>query len=951
MGKKKHRVKKPTARPPPPDSTIVESDSKQATLAINSSDPEINSEGLRALSAFRSGDSKKALEMIKESISIHQDSPHLHCLEVFMHHSLAEKAGKGTDTQLEHLTNAACSAELAVELFPNLVEFSLLHAALLCKLAVINDKEWEKVIEVCICTLKIENPDDMLMGSNLVDVFVGSFLGKEKVGMLNKESRIETMKEQILNYLVDLWIQKHHKLTAMKAEGEAKGDNMIKEDAMGLATREKQIAAIIRDLEQQMTYYNNKKSYQADKKVVKYDRFWSTLTPEAKRDFLKVNIKEVERHVKSLKNVVEILSEALCFAKEHKTWKLSECFICLEKFCNHQSYRNHFRRSHWKDHEIIVHTVQSIKKADAASEWIEMIMNGVWKPVNTDKAIECIGNKMKSDKGLDMHKAYVKGRDGVESDQRRDSLDRRAKILQKIQFTFLLLLLKGEDMGRQVVYWTIRYAICKFESITPSSQFKCDSQKINVICFLGASQMKELLVFVNDLILVHNCGLDQSSRMDIFIDNRYLGLDNKERLVFNGDFSCLLLDERLLWGELNGANVADESAVLPDGNEVVSWLHLCPNIGAYSRLWKRLRDSRRGKAKDIFGIILEECSHLAPAQSRISELSSKMKAVEALENNFFEEITTRKQRQEHVFKHTDNCIKLPLQKLKMQILRNMALVDAAIWRRTHVILMFYLTIDKLSSYDYRSIIVPLLKSFLQTHLENLFQKDDEARIERVLSELEHDDKKKNIKKGADSVKQKQENKKNEKKKKKFRKAEESKGNASDKHLQSPKKEAEQDDNPNPKVDENAYESIAMGEKLLREHLEKQMQFELRTGAPVQAEAAGAPVQAEAAGVPIQTENADVPIQTENADVPVQTEAAGVPLQTEAADVPVQTEAAGAPVRSIYPNFRSIYPNLKEDENADDGWVELAREIEEYQRQFRKEVANSFEFSYFSGNFD
>lgn len=59
-------------------------------------------------------------------------------------------------------------------------------------------------------------------------------------------------------------------------------------------------------------------------------------------------------------------------------------------------------------------------------------------------------------------------------------------------------------------------------------------------------------------------------------------------------------------------------------------------------------------------------------------------------------------------------------------------------------------------------------------MENLFEKDDEARIERVLAELEHDDMKKNIKKGADSVKQKQENKKNEKKKKNFRKAEESK---------------------------------------------------------------------------------------------------------------------------------------------------------------------------------
>lgn len=123
-------------------------------------------------------------------------------------------------------------------------------------------------------------------------------------------------------------------------------------------------------------------------------------------------------------------------------------------------------------------------------------------------------------------------------------------------------------------------------------------------------------------------------------------------------------------------------------------------------------------------------------------------------------------------------------------------------------------------------------------------------------------------------------------------------------------------NPNPKVDENADESIEMEEKLLREHLERQRQFEHEASLRVKELRTG--------------------FTTEAADVPVQTEAA--------ADVPVQTEAADVPVQSSD-------PNLKEDENADDDWEELSEEIEEYQRQFQNKVANSFGFSYFSGNFD
>lgn len=54
----------------------------------------------------------------------------------------------------------------------------------------------------------------------------------------------------------------------------------------------------------------------------------------------------------------------------------------------------------------------------------------------------------------------------------------------------------------------------------------------------------------------------------------------------------------------------------------------------------------------------------------------------------------------------------------------MAFVDATIFRHIEVLQMYIPVLEKLCLYDYRSIIVPLLKSFLQVMLYALFSCPD-----------------------------------------------------------------------------------------------------------------------------------------------------------------------------------------------------------------------------------
>ncbi|ESR33157.1 hypothetical protein CICLE_v100070361mg, partial [Citrus x clementina] len=843
------------------------------------------------------------------------------------------------------------------------------------------------------------------------------------------------MKQQIMKCLQDSRSQKNRKLTAMKADGEEVEDDVIKEDLMGVEMRKKQVEEIIKDLEQQKTYYSTEKYEQNVEKVEKYVSFWSSgLNSDKKRGFLKVNKEELKKYVKSLKNdfVEKIFSEALSFAEEHKTWKFSECFVCVEKIGNPQLCEKHFRSSHWNHLEIMV---QPLMPVDFRSEWIEMIVKGVWKPVDTDKGIEIIVNKMNSDsngtsnsrlhtteKGLEVCKDYVQGTNGDEYYQNWPLCDdsERVEILESIHSLFLLLL-RGLARGRRVVGWAMHYAIYMLETIAPVLQFKCHSLKIpEVICFLGASQLRELNFFVHDL--TRTCGLnDYSDIIRNLIDNHYTGLNVKERVVFNRDLTCLLLDERLLVGEFTNANyfdvdADDDSAVTcchdmckddvhRDGNKIVSWLYSNPVVGKHLMSWTRLRDSKRGQGKEVLRIILEEFLHLTTAQSRLSKLRGRMEALWAIQTICIQEIKNREQRPEraprpyiellrkrknyiqgngdiasktesdmipHVLKeavlalssdhqcgldkceledalkHTDNCVLLALQKLKMEMLKKMAFVDATILRHIEVLQMYIPVLEKLCLYDYRSIIVPLLKLFLQTQLEDLFDKDTTKKYEAFLAELERE-RKKNINKGCDNVKKKHDNLKKKKKKKIFRKAEEPKANGGEKHFQIPENEEELDDNPNSKVGKVVDELIEIEEKKLKEHVENQKHFECE--ASLRARKHGAGFTNEAADVPVLSDNPNSKVG-ENADEMSATEEKQLEAHPEyqsqfepGATLGVNEFGFGFTNEAavVCSSVLSDNPISRDGENADE-LKELEREIEaylEYWRQFENGTTDSF----------
>ncbi|XP_026443657.1 uncharacterized protein LOC113343738 isoform X1 [Papaver somniferum] len=125
-----------------------------------------------------------------------------------------------------------------------------------------------------------------------------------------------------------------------------------------------------------------------------------------------------------------------------------------------------------------------------------------------------------------------------------------------------------------------------------------------------------------------------------------------------------------------------------------------------------------------------------------------------------------------VLHQADNCIQVALRRQKEQLSVELSKIDARIMRNVTGMQQLELKLGPLSSYDFRAIILPLVKSFMRAHLEELVDKDaterSEVAREAFLAELALDSKKGNHK-GGDS-KHIQEKMKDKKKNRDHRKA-------------------------------------------------------------------------------------------------------------------------------------------------------------------------------------
>lgn len=120
---------------------------------------------------------------------------------------------------------------------------------------------------------------------------------------------------------------------------------------------------------------------------------------------------------------------------------------------------------------------------------------------------------------------------------------------------------------------------------------------------------------------------------------------------------------------------------------------------------------------------------------------------------------------------TDSCIEVAIQRQKDHLSTEVSKLDAKIMRNVFGMQQLELKLGYLSSFDYRVVLLPLIKSFLKLRLEDAAEKDatekSDAAREAFLAELALDEKK-NVDKGSDSSKQPQEKSKDKKRNKDHR---------------------------------------------------------------------------------------------------------------------------------------------------------------------------------------
>ncbi|KAJ4707515.1 Ubiquitin carboxyl-terminal hydrolase-related protein [Melia azedarach] len=850
----------------------------------------------------------KALNKIRQSISNHEDSPHLYFAEALLHRSLAEETAKNSGKKLKHLNDAVHSAELAINWLPNSVHFALFRIDLHYLLATMNCGEWEKVIVLCDNALNIENP---------TDPGVDMFLEEDEMMNSSKESRIEDDKKQIINYLQASKCR-YDILSALKVEELSindkkeieEEDNRVTIDIGAMKLRWKHVEAIVGDwiVKKQKTSHFSTKRFKGNiEKAVKYKCFWrSTLSSDEKRHFCMVTIKELERHFKSLKcNSAVDFSEAISFSKKYNTWKYWDC-CCDEKFGDCNMYREHVMKSHGSD----IHFWK--KHLEVNSGWIHTILNDEWKPMDSDVARTFIFNHFKSKPDYTCD-TDVSSRMCMDDQKWPYCVDlEREEILERIICMFLLLL-RNKCLAMSHLLWPILYTIDNFEILIPLTQL-CQPKFLKVICFLGTSQLEEILYFLENK--AGTCDLTEKTMMGSFLDT-YISddpvSDIKERVGFSRDLSCLLVDGHDLQRELNASNyingVTDNGSavifhfnvsgddVLPDNDDLVSWLYEGPTIEEDLESWTSLRDLQKEKAKGISQIFDMEYAHFSKICEGTSVVQKRISAVLALERIYLEEIKQRENFSEYVAQHyvnllrkrhkelqgshniddlvesdvisqvlkealaaegqvatsfdqsrfedcgaedemrlqehlkqIDSGIRIALQRLSKQLIQYIASVDVTALLLIAAIQQYEQTLEKMSVYDHRPIIVSLLKSFLQTHLEDLFNEDakrkSDAVKDAILAEIALDAEK-SIQRGSDTPKQSGNNKK-KKMTKRFRKAKETKATNGGKNFQLHPKNAEEDENQNSKIVVTAYELeplAATEERLFEEHLEYQREFE------------------------------------------------------------------------------------------------------------------------------
>ncbi|WCJ35992.1 Ubiquitin carboxyl-terminal hydrolase-related protein [Euphorbia peplus] len=980
-----HKKRNPTSRSkhPQPSSPATADDAADLSPNLNnlplakiedgggaSSYSAIKLECERALTSLRRGNHTKALRLMKELCSRHADA----ALVFRVQGTVCVKVASIIDdlnTKQRHLKNAIDSARRAAELSPNSIEFAHFYANLMYE-AANEGKEYEEVMRECERALDIENPVDPAKESLQDESQQKIVTADARIAHVQSELRSLKQKSSIASistWMKNLGTGEEIRLIPIRRAAEdpmevrlvqTRRPNEIKKATKTPEERRKEIevrVAAARLLQQKSESgnsgggppegerveaplvsdkrgerrksANNMRKNGTNKERKDWVRsYWSSMSLEMKRDLLNIRVGELKSYFGSSKDGLasDVLTEAMAFAEENKTWRYWMCCRCPEKFADSETHIQHAVQEHLGN---LMPKMQAILPQSIDSEWSEMILNCAWKPLDISSAVQMLGTKGEcQDTGLvdgfdsekhneDCDDCFKDAWDSSEKENFRDGYNdcvmgsngtdklstieckkcdvnqgnqanfidswpvsedpERGKLLEKISAIFESLI-KHKCLAVSHLNKVIQLTMDELHTLASGSQLLNHSldQTPLCICFLGASQLRKVHKFLQELS--HSCGLGRYPEKINIIDDVSAAQDPdiKEKILLNGDRLCLYLDESLFPSECAPGSTCtyDDVAtatltsagygngVLPDADAFLSWIFAGPSSGEQLQSWMRSKEEKVHQGMEILQTLEKEfyhlqtlcerkCEHLsyeeslqsvedlcveegkktetdihahscyeaalrkrrddlvdnesdAPFSSRIEldVIANILKEAEDLNSNQFgyedsyggmnsqlcdlesgEENDWRTKDYSH---QMDTCIQVVIQRQKHQLSVELSKIDARIMRNLAGMQQLELKLEPVSAHDYQLILLPLVKSYMRAHLEDLAEKDatekSDAAREAFLAELALDSKK-SARGGNDNSRNAQEKAKDKKKNKEFRKIKDLKASfGNDQHL-------------------------------------------------------------------------------------------------------------------------------------------------------------------------
>lgn len=706
----------------------------------------------RALTTFRRGNHNRAMKLMKELCLKEDGSTHsafvhrVHGFVCFKVASIITDPG----AKQRHLKNAVESARRAVELSPNSIEYAHFHATVLLEAAT-EGKDYEEVVRECERGLALENPNDPAKETLQDESEQKVSTVEGRIAHVQNELRQLIQKSNIAS--LSSWMknlsngEERFRLIPIRRTTEdpmevrlvqTRRPNEIKKVTKTPEERRKEIevrVAAARLLQQKSEspqspiegdredraldsssgsgqrigerrkHGNNmRKNGSTDERRNWVLSYWNSVNMDVKKDWLRIKKFDLMSHFGSSKDTLpkDILSEALSFAEANKTWKFWGCYNCDEKYPNPECHRQHVLQEHM---ESLSPKMQRLLPQNIDNEWIEMILNCSWKPLDVSAAVKMLDNKEKfkgssfpEDSYLSHHTQDYNDcfRDSscsyhekeslgyslrncttessnyckiAENDVREDVEDQqsmanpvtdcwpvsddteRAKLLEKIHAVFEMLI-RNKCLAASHLNKVIQFSMGEIQGLAAGSQLlKHDvDQTPMCICFLGASQLKKILQFLQEIS--HACGLgryaDKSSSPVNDLHNIIPCPEIKDKIVLNGDASYLLLDECLLPTQVTpptapGAVLDDVTTPSsPDGishnnDAFLSWIFSSSPIADQLTSWIRTKEDKIRQGTEIVQMLEKEFYHLQSLCEKKGERISYEEALQTVEDLCLEE--------------------------------------------------------------------------------------------------------------------------------------------------------------------------------------------------------------------------------------------------------------------------------------------------------------------------